>query len=309
MTAVQPVPDDEIAAELAASWDPDADPPPPPAGARAEPAARREPVVIRREGGRVDPTDLRRAAERVAPVALAGERLLPLAPAFAGLVPGGLPRGATVVVGGPPEAGPSGPTGVTGTTALALALVASASASGSWVALIGLPALGLGAAAELGLALERLVIVESPPAERWGTVAGALVGAFDVVILGRPAPAGRVRPVELRRLAARARERGTLLMPLGGSVTGVSPILDPDLRVAVGTIGWEGLEAGHGLLRRRRVTVEVTGRRAAARARRAELWLPDEEGRVRLALTSVLGRQGAQNGHVGGPECGVRDAG
>jgi hypothetical protein len=284
MAAVQSVPDDEIAAELAASWGPDDTVPAAARGVGAEPAARREPVLVRRPGGRADPADLRRAAERVAPVSLAGQRVLPLAPAFADLLPGGLPRGATVVVGGPPStAGPdaTGVAGVTGATSLALALVAAASAAGSWVAVIGLPAFGLGAAAGLGLAIERLVIVEAPPAERWATVAGSLVGAFDMVILGAPAGAGRVRPAEIRRLAARTRERGSVLLPLGSSVAGRSPMGEADLRIAVGTLGWEGLEAGHGLLRRRRVMVEVTGRRAAARARRGELWLPDDEGRVR----------------------------
>jgi hypothetical protein len=46
------------------------------------------------------------------------------------------------------------------------------------------------------------------------------------------------------------------------------------VRLRVTEAAWEGLGAGWGLLRRRRLVVEATGRGAAARARRAALWLP-----------------------------------
>jgi hypothetical protein len=329
VAAVQPVPDDEIAAELASSWGPEGVPPARGAQDRV-PIDERAPVLVRRQAsGRLEPADLRRAVERVAPVSLARERALPLSPAFADLLPSGLVRGSTVVVAGAeaglrgpnagtglrgPNAGAGAALGSTGSTALALALAAPASAAGSWVALVGLPALGLAAAAEAGVALERLVVVERPPPEHWATVVGALVGAFDVVMVGEPglrgpnaepglrgpnaepglrgpnAEPGRVRPAEVRRLLARCRERGTVLVQLAGAaggapVTGRSgggaPAWAADLRMSVATIGWDGLDEGHGLLRRRRVAVEVTGRRAAARVRRGELWLPDDEGRVR----------------------------
>jgi hypothetical protein len=163
------------------------------------------------------------------------------------------------------------------------------------VALVGLPATGLVAAAELGLPFERLVAIDAPPAEHWATVAGALVGAFDILLLAPPGTArasgrGRagVRAAEVRRLTARSRERGTVLVLLAAPGLPRTPEsertvgFDPDLRVTVGSSRWEGLGRGHGLLCSRRVTVEVAGRRAAARARRAELWLPDPEGQVRL---------------------------
>jgi len=38
--------------------------------------------------------------------------------------------------------------------------------------------------------------------------------------------------------------------------------------------------SGHGYLQARRLTVEAGGRRRAARPRRAELWVPDLQGRV-----------------------------
>src|SRR3712207_8105257 len=67
--------------------------------------------------------------------ALAGERLLPVVPALQPLLPGrGLRRGTTVAVAR--------------SDALALALVAGASAACSWVAPVGLPDLGIVARSE-----------------------------------------------------------------------------------------------------------------------------------------------------------------
>src|SRR5207302_7365787 len=77
------------------------------------------------------------------PVSLARERTLPVLPALAELLPeGGLRRGSTVTVLGD-------------ATSLALALLAGPSQAGSWCAAVGLPSLGLVAAAEVGIVLER----------------------------------------------------------------------------------------------------------------------------------------------------------
>src|SRR5690606_8590691 len=102
MAAVQPLPADDIAAQLACARGPDDPLPPAAAGRSAATVDRRAPVLVRRgEAGRLEAADLRRALERVAPVSLSGDRLLPLSPAFAELLPGGVPRGASVAVGGP----------------------------------------------------------------------------------------------------------------------------------------------------------------------------------------------------------------
>jgi hypothetical protein len=50
-------------------------------------------------------------------------------------------------------------------------------------------------------------------------------------------------------------------------------VLEPDLVLVVTGARWEGLGSGHGHLRVRRVRVEATGRRDAARPRRADLVL------------------------------------
>jgi hypothetical protein len=223
----------------------------------------------------------------VAPADLARTRRLPVLPALAPLLPGGgLQRGTTVAVGTRD--------GLPGATSLALALAAGASQAGSWVAAVGLGALGLVAAAELGVALDRLVLVADPGRQRegWASVVAALVDGFDVVLVagqpegrdrgqgeGRGQGRGRgtgLRPADARRLVARARERGAVLMTVGGDLPGErSPV-----RLTVVAAAWTGLGEGWGHLAGRRVTVEAGGRGEAARPRRAELWLPDAGGAV-----------------------------
>ncbi|PLS74761.1 MAG: hypothetical protein CYG61_10595, partial [Actinobacteria bacterium] len=163
--------------------------------------------------------DLAARAGAVSPAgSLAGERLLPVVPALEGLFPGGgVRRGSTVAVAG--------------STSLALAVLAGPSAAGSWCAAVGLPALGLLAAAEMGMALDRLALVPAPGSE-WPTVVAAMLDALDVVVVGTGTGEGRrVRPADARRLVARARERGAVLVVLGAwegadlrlSVVGAAP--------------------------------------------------------------------------------------
>jgi hypothetical protein len=198
------------------------------------------------------------------PVAMAGERLLPVLSPLEPLFPArGLRRGSVVTVAG--------------STSLALSLLAATSAQGSWCAAVGLPSLGLAAAAELGVVLERFPLVASPARGSgngsWGWVVAALVDAFDVVLARPP---GSVKGADARRLTARVRERGAVLVISGG---GWPEAAEVQLTVASST--WEGVGQGHGRLRGRRVEVVAGGRGAAARERRVGLWLPHPEGGVR----------------------------
>ena len=59
-------------------------------------------------------------------------------------------------------------------SSLALALMAGPSAAGEWCAVIGVPDLGLEAASELGIALERLILVPEP-GESWLEATAALI--------------------------------------------------------------------------------------------------------------------------------------
>lgn len=200
---------------------------------------------------------LREVAARARPVALAREQVLPALEPLHTLFPEGLRRGTTI--------------GVDGSTSLALAVVAGASGAGSWVATVGVSSLGLAAAAELGVDLARLVVVAEPPSSSWGTVVATLVDAFDAVIVRMRRPP---RVTDARRLTARARERGAVMVVLG-------PWSDaPDVSLSIARAEWFGIGDGHGHLQARKIVVEAGGRRAAARARHAELWLPAAGGGV-----------------------------
>jgi len=228
--------------------------------------------------GPVDRRVLDALARQVRPTSWHGTRLLPAAAALTGLLPdGGLRRGTTIVVTG--EGGGSGGD-AQGDLALALALAVAPSAAGHWCAAIGLPDLGGAAVRDLGVALGRLVLVPRPgPA--WPDVVAVAVEGIEVVVVRPPFPP---RPGVARRLVARVREHGTILVVLpghGGWPEG------GDLRLSVAAARWEG--AGDGHLKGRRMTVVASGRRAASRTRRCELWLPSPTGSVEPAGTDARG--------------------
>jgi hypothetical protein len=206
---------------------------------------------------------LQRASTLARPVTLAGERSLSVLDALAPLLPEGIRRGATVTVDGGP-----------GTTSLALALGAAASQAGSWVGMVGAPSTGLLAAAELGIAPARLLVVADPPERSVATVVAALLDAVDVVYVRAP----NLTASDARRLLARAREREVVLVPLGRWP------LSADVRLAITSPEWFGLAGcGAGRLVARRVQVTASGKGVYARERRASLWLPDESGAVACA--------------------------
>jgi hypothetical protein len=213
------------------------------------------------DAARPEDAALREVVGRTRPLTLARDRCLPVLPALTSLLPeAGLRRGSTIAV--------------TGSVTLALALLAGPSAAGSWGAVVGLPSLGAEAAAELGVALERLALVPEPGFERWPVVVAALLEDLDIVLA---VPPPRVRAAHARRLTARARERDGVLVVLGSRGLGAEPV---DLQLAVTGSRWTGLGRGHGRLTARQVEVVARGRRAAARERRARLWLPGPGGGV-----------------------------
>lgn len=227
--------------------------------------------------GHVDATVVARAR----PISTSRDQLLPVLPALAPLFPrGGLQRGAVVAVhlgrakpGDPDDRQPAPGAGGGGTT-LAWALLVGASA-GSWCAAVGTADPGVVALADLGMDLGHLVMAPCP-GPRWPEVTALFLDAMGVVLVQPP---GRVRPGVARRLGARARERRAVLVVMGrqGWPEGA------DVELKIERAGWQGLEAGHGHLQRRYAEVLSAGRRAAARATRAGLWLPDPTGRVQAA--------------------------
>jgi hypothetical protein len=210
---------------------------------------------------------LARAAQLSRPVTLAGDQVMPTHSVFAPLFPwGGLPRGTVTAASGPAA------------RSLLLALAAGPIAAGAWVAVIGVPSLGLLAASELGLPLHRLVSVQVDGPQ--GAIAlGAAVDAFDVVLVNP----SFLRSGDARRVQARARERGSVLLAFGDPCG-----LEVDTTLQVATAQWHGLHEGHGSLRVRQVTVVATGRRAAARPRRISIWLPDAHGQISTVDEAVV---------------------
>jgi hypothetical protein len=212
---------------------------------------------------------LARLAVRVGPVSLAREHVLPVHPSLESLLAGGLQRGTTVAVSG------------VGATTLGLVLAAGPASRGSWAAVVGWPSLGLVAAHRAGVPLGRVAVVDDPPADQRAPVLAALVGAFDVVLVPTSL---RIGAAHTRRLAARLRERGSVLVRVAGhrDAGRAGAAAGADLHLRVTAAAWEGLGTGHGHLRGRRVRVELDGRGAAGgRTRRTELWLPGPDGTVR----------------------------
>ncbi|WFE93996.1 hypothetical protein [Micromonospora sp. WMMD987] len=218
-----------------------------------------------------------------APDPAGGHRVLPVAPELTGLLPHrGLRRGSTVAVA-------TGQPRRSGGTSLVLALLAEASRAGSWCAVVGVPTFGAGAAAEAGIALDRLALVPHPGPD-WPTVVAALIDGVDVVVTA--VPHAVATPVA-DRLAARARQRGCVLVPYGRWAGA-----DVTLQVVRGV--WTGLGPGRGRLRRREVTVSARGRGAAARPKEITMWLPGDGSTRIIPRVASTGPSAPTAGHRSG---------
>lgn len=182
---------------------------------------------------------------------------LPVAGALSDLLPDGMVRGAALTIAG--------------STSLLLASLAEASAAGAWIALAGLPSVGVLAAHQSGLDLTRVVLVPDPGPDG-PRVLAALVDGVDVVVVGRVA----LVDADRHRLGARARERGAVL---------VSTSAWPGSAVVLTAEGsrWSGVGRGDGRLTDRVLGVHRAGR-GSARPARFEVRLPGCGGsRVDLA--------------------------
>ncbi|MQA81681.1 MAG: hypothetical protein GEV10_24920 [Streptosporangiales bacterium] len=184
--------------------------------------------------------------------------VLPALPAVRDLLPdGGLRRGSVATVDDP---------------ALMLALAAGPSATGGWVAVVGMPDCGVLSAVEMGVDPHRLLLVDRP-GPRWAEVVAALLDGIDLVLTGL---ADQPAPHVARRLTALARRHGSALVVAG-------PWQGADLHLRVSTARWTGVADGHGHLGGRYAEVTAQGRRGAVRPRTLRLWLPAADGGVRPA--------------------------
>lgn len=180
----------------------------------------------------------------------------PLAPLLPG---GGLRRGSVVAVHS--------------SLSLLLALLAAATAQGTWAAVIGVGDLGVLAAAEAGVVVRRLALVPRPGTDP-APVAAALLDGVGLVVL---AGADRMPAGTRRSLAARVRQRGSVLLPLGRWP-------GADVELDCRTVAWHGAEEGYGRLRSREVVVRAVGRGSATRPRATRLLLPGPDGEIAKAL-------------------------
>ncbi|WP_103340909.1 hypothetical protein [Amycolatopsis sp. CA-126428] len=193
-------------------------------------------------------------------------RVLPVVPALAGLLPDtGLRRGSTVAVHGG--------------TSLLLALLAAATTAGSWAAVAGMPSLGIAAAAEYGVDVSRLALVPHPGAELPAVIAALLDGVDLVAVQSET-----LQPALARRLSARARHRGAVLLSAGAWP-------GADVELSCRREPWSGPSGGYGHLESRRVRVRARGRGSAARPLTADLHLPATGGEVTRALPTPALRE------------------
>jgi hypothetical protein len=220
--------------------------------------------------------------QRASAPSVLDERVLPVAgPLRSALPGGGLRRGGVVAV--------------RSSTGLLLALLAEASEEGAWCALVGLPDVGLVAAAEAGLALPRVALVPRPGPDLVAVTAALLDGVDLVAVAG----VERLRAGDRQRLAARARQRGAVLLPVGRWP-------GADLEVAAVAGQWQGLVGGGaGRLRCRKVKLRVSGRGAAHRGRVTSVLLPGPSGAVAGVEWSVGGERPVAPGRSAEAEVGV----
>jgi hypothetical protein len=120
-----------------------------------------------------------------------------------------------------------------------MVLLAAGMSQGSWAAIAGVPTFGaLAAGQDHGLPLGRVAMIPEPGL-RWPTVVAALIDGVDLVVVASPPDV--TEPV-IRSLQARARQRGTVLIP-----TSAWP--GSDLVIECTSKAWTGLGRGHGRFR------------------------------------------------------------
>lgn len=139
------------------------------------------------------------------------------------------------------------------------------------------------AAWEMGIAPERLVVVRTDDVVSWSRVVATLMSGMKGVYAEIPTG---VRGVVLRKLAAKARTTRTplVLRPLDGVVpSGVA-----HLRLDARTITWEGVEAGHGQLTRRRTLIDASGKSTRGMQRTIEV---EDDGTNDVRVVPGLGAE------------------
>lgn len=142
------------------------------------------------------------------------------------------------------------------------------------------------AAWEVGIEVDRLVVVRCEDPVTWGRVVAALVSGVRGVYAEVPI---NVRDPVIRTLAAKARAHRTALVlrPIEGSL----PIGLAHLSLIAREIVWSGTDSGHGHLRTRRSRFEVSGKAVGGMQRMIEI---EDHGTNDLRVVSRVGTQAAR---------------
>ncbi len=143
------------------------------------------------------------------------------------------------------------------------------------------------AAWELGIPPDRLVVVRSGDIVTWGRIVATLLAGMRGVFA--EVPPG-VRDGMLRKLAAKARTQRTplVLRPVAGALpSGVA-----HLKLEARSVAWEGTDAGHGQLTRRRAVFDAAGKATRGMQRTIEV---EDDGTDDLHLVPDMGTQATRH--------------
>lgn len=157
---------------------------------------------------------------------------------------------------------------------VAMAMIARPMVAGSWCVVVEAPMFGLEAAAEHGVPLTRLVRVDAGAAGDWADRVVAAAAGFEMIVTCPPRGAER----HVRRVQHRLHSAGSVMFV----VVPTSTPVPCDVVVDTVSVAWDGLGAGHGHLRSRRVVLRFGGRRIP-RPVEHEVWLPSDDGRIAAA--------------------------
>ncbi|MEV7528168.1 hypothetical protein [Agrococcus sediminis] len=139
---------------------------------------------------------------------------------------------------------------------LALACLGAAMPAGAWGAIVGMPDLGVEAARDLGVPIERIALVPHP-GRAWFDVVASLAEAMPVVLAASP---GRVTHTDAARIAARLRQASSTLLVAGPWPNAATVVRS--LRAE-----WEGLADGDGRIAGGSLLVEASSGGAPRLAR------------------------------------------
>lgn len=161
---------------------------------------------------------------------------------------GGLTRGSVSVV--------------SGANSMLLGILAAVTQADLFVAVIGMPKLGLLAAAEMGARLDRLALIPDPGPDPAG-VAAVLLDGIDLVVLGLGGTA--MAPSRARAVVARARSKRAALLIADGQFAGAEVSIDSRVE------GYAGLGRGDGRVHGLQLSVRTQSKAYGMRSGRLDL--------------------------------------